>query len=159
MKNKLMQSTEVMQILDLAEKNHWGIRLKEFEEMPERPVYRQGWWYLPVMGDDEIIPEKAKERVEAIRRLNIPITGLVLGHEAPRLLPVPKPGEKPKEISDKEVKEAQAINAEILGSVIYLTLSLAAVAFEMIFELILIDPALYVMLPDGCAIEVLSWLE
>jgi len=159
MENKLRRSVNVLRVLDLADQNHWGFRLKDGGEMIQNPEYREGWWYLPVKGDEEIIPAKAKERIEALKRADIPIEGLVLGHEAPKLLSAPTKeiDFKPIQVPWETVSKAGEIAVKIVGTAIVMMAYVAGAILTMGF--LLLDPALYVVLPDGTWVEVLSWYE
>jgi len=144
-----------MKVLELAQKEHWGFRVKEEHGMIEVPEYHNEWWYIPAQEDDPIIPENARTRVEAIKRM-MPIQGLIIGHEAPKLLCKPKEVPKPKVqpvVNPQNPPVANPLNG---SAVLGILLLIPEIMLGML-PLLLLDPALYVVLPDGTRIEVMSW--
>jgi hypothetical protein len=134
----------------LAQKNHWWFRILGVEKPITEPVYRYGWWLVPLKEDKSIIPIKAIERVEELRKNGIQIGRIIVAHEAPKQLCAPiQP--KPVRVPQKVVR--QSVDLSGLVDV------LAAVLPYLLLAPLMIDPALVVQLdPDGELLEVMRWV-
>lgn len=142
--NTSIQSFDLSKVLKLADKNHWGFRVSDEQGMIDHPKYQDQWWYIPISEDEKIIHENAKMRIEAIKRSGVKIQGLILGHEAPRLLQAPP--HPPKVIEAKQAKPKPDFSF-LPSLLLYLGMAM------------LVDPALFVVLDDGTWVEVMTWYE
>jgi hypothetical protein len=126
-------------------------RVVGYGDLPEEK-YKDGWW-TEILKSDSIIPPVALPAVKVLKDAKIPITGMYLRHEAPKLLMAPKPLEKPKtEFPTKTVVGA-------VGAVLGL-LAIAGTILVWMFILVAqADPQLIVVLPDGTHLEVATWLD
>ncbi|MBV5342638.1 hypothetical protein JZU68_03160, partial [bacterium] len=98
-------------------------------------------------------PVIAQDRLSALRRSGIQIKGFVIAHEAPRLLSAPAPKKH-----DFKTNETRTIVPET--STVISTLARGFLFFfALIFQAILLDPALIVVLEDGTWLEVMTWYE
>ncbi len=155
--NVIQVSETAKQTIQLGRAHRWWWRVAELREYPLAPRYRDGWWFIP--SDPASLPGFARRRVEAIQNAGIPIQGVVVAHEAPRLLPAPKIARTPKPVVPRPIlRKALAVVAAVLGLLVYAT------GVSLIFGLtLLLDPVVYVVLDDGDGrptwIEVVRWDE
>lgn len=150
--NTSIQSTDTIDVMNLARQNHWQFCVKEQVGAIDKPHYSDGWWYIPVNEDEKIIQAKAKTRIEAIKRYGIEYQELVMGHEAPKLLTAPP---KEKEVIQVQVKEVEN-RPRVNGSFLPILLDLLLLCMG---QAVLIDPAIFVVLKDGTWVEVMRWYE
>jgi hypothetical protein len=150
---QIIQSTEAKKALVLARQYHWFFRVIGTSKMIPNPTYKDGWWLVPVQDDKTIIPKNATQRVEKLIANGVRIQGVIVAHEAPKLLYAP-PKEPFKIDYDAIGKTIEQIAAG-LASVI-------ATMFGILFLLVpmaMIDPALIVVLEDGSWVEVMRWYD
>jgi hypothetical protein len=72
----------------MARKNHLGIRLVGLGDVPEQPVFRNGWWYEPLTAESTL-PAAAVKRAQTFLNAGIRPKGFVIAHETSNLLPAP----------------------------------------------------------------------
>jgi hypothetical protein len=149
-----VQANDVGKALTLARKNHWWFRVIGTGSMISSPKYQDGWWLVPINEDKTIIPKNALQRVEKLKQDGIRIQGVIVAHEAPKLLcaPAKEPFKIDTEAISKTVGEVAAVLARILATMF-------GILFYMMAAGILVDPALIVVLEDGTNLEVMSWYE
>ena len=148
-------SPEAKRAIDLAYKEHWRFRVIGQGEIPQEPSYKDQWWFQPITE-----PEKGRDRIAALRRAGVPIKGLVIAHEAPRLLSAPK---EPDFKTSSSIPASNKTTSDLVNTAAGelaggLAVGLVLV-LSLVFEAILIDPALIVVLEDGTWLEVLTWYE
>lgn len=80
-------------------KRHMRFRVRGQGEIPLDPFYEDEWWY-EILKSETIIPLNVKGRVDVLKEAGIPIKGLVIAHEAPRLLKAPQVEKEPFEEPD-----------------------------------------------------------
>jgi len=151
--NTQIISNEARKAVFLGSQNHWRFRVVGNGEPPKEPVYKNEWWFETLTTQS--IPSEGKDRLEALRRAGIRFCGVVVAHEAPRLLSVEKKVEKKP---DLKITVSPSI-LTFLGSLASGFLMLALLVFSAFFQAILIDPALIVVLEDGTWVEVMTWYE
>jgi hypothetical protein len=145
-----LQSNELTKVMMLAERKHWWIKPLGVEEPITKPIYRNGWWFVPLKEDKSIIPSKAIRRVKELRKIGIRIGRIIVAHEAPKELCAPiQP--KPIRVPSKQVHTS----TDLSGLVGVLVMALPYLLLAPLF----IDPALIVQLPDGTLVEVMRWLS
>jgi hypothetical protein len=156
--NTLIQSTEVRQVMTIAQEKHWGFRMLKNEHMISSPVYENGWWFVPETDDESIIPTKAIERVEKLKEMGFKIQGVIVAHEAPKLLcppkTQPKPKPQPKKVETTEIDLGRV--AEIAGSIL---VAVVTSLFYFLMMAVTIDPAVIIVLEDQSWVEVYRWHE
>lgn len=155
--NVIQVSETAKQTIQVGRAHRWWWRVAELREYPLAPRYRDGWWFVP--SDPASLPGFARQRVEAIRNAGIPIQGVVVAHEAPRLLPAPKNPRTPKPVVPRPILRKALAAAAALS-----VLLLYATGLSLVFGLtLLLDPVVYVVLNDGNGrstwIEVVRWDE
>ena len=149
-----IQTTQSKQVLTLGREHHWRFRVVEDEGMITSPKIRNEWLYVPIFNNESSINPRAMTRVSAIKEAGFTINGLIIAHEAPKLLcSPPKPEPEPIEIPKSNPQVVATLSVVVLGI-------LEAFGYLMLLApLVLIDPALIVVLDDGSWIEVMRWLE
>ena len=154
---RTVQSNETKKVIALAKTLHWGLRVVGTEPMISSPEYRNGWWFVPVSEDKTIIPKKAWERVATMQLLDFKIQGMIVAHEAPKLLTAPKIAEfppKPVEIDWIGFGKVLKRGLVILGQMMFVLFCFTGMGLVM-----MVDPALIVVLDDGKWVEVYRWQE
>lgn len=127
----------------IGRQNHWRFKVVGSGDLPEVPTYKENWWFEPTTT-----PDMGRERIEALRASGVQIKGILIAHEAPKLLPAPKAEPKPEPKQDFKISPIVSQITEFL------------LAFLLLFvQVILIDPALIVVLDDGTWLEVMTWYE
>lgn len=164
MKPMILTET-VREAVCIGRKNHWWFRVVGNGEMITQPVYKDGWWLIPTPLDSTDIA-KARKRIDALKSTGIPIQGVVVAHEAPRLLCAPKASDRPLVTQSAAQMALAVLKGVLLGT---LTLASAVVLITTILPvlgsvvllagLVLIDPAIIVVLEDGTWLEVLTYYE
>lgn len=132
--NAIVPSRLARQAISVGFKNHWRFRVVN------EASYKRNW-------RTETLPEApttALERIEALKMAGISFQSIVIAHEAPRLLPAPAPSRTPIQ----QTKTAALPLIEILSFI-----------FAILFQALLLDPALIVVLEDGTWLEVMTWYE
>ena len=154
MKIKTIQSNEVRQVLTVARNQHWGFRVLKNEPMISSPVYDDGWWFVPETDNESIIPTKALERVEKLKEMGFKIQGVIIAHEAPKLLAPPKtqPKVQPQKVQAPSIDVGQV--AGVAGSVF---VTILTGLFYLMLMAVTIDPAIIVVLKDQSWVEVYRW--
>jgi hypothetical protein len=149
-----IQSNEVGKALTLARKNHWWFRVIGTGAMISSPKYQDGWWLVPINEDKTIIPKNALERVEKLKQDGIRIQGVIVAHEAPKLLcaPAKEPFKIDTEAISKTAGEVAAGLARVIATIF-------GILFYLVTFAVLVDPALIVVLEDGTYVEVMTWYE
>lgn len=142
-------SPEVKRAIDLAYKEHWRFRVVGHGELPKEPSYKNQWWFIPTTT-----PEKGKDRLDTLRRAGVRFKGIVVAHEAPRMLVAPK--ETDFKVNPSPSIPATNISASDLASGLAMGLS---ILISVVFQAILLDPALIVILEDNTWLEVMTWYE
>jgi len=142
-------SPEAKRAIDLAYKEHWRFRVIGQGELPKEPSYKDQWWFQPITE-----PEKGKDRIAALRRAGVPIKGLVIAHEAPRLLSAPK---EPDSKINTSIPNLGAPSSDLASGLLMGLVLLGS----LVFQALLVDPALIVVLNDDAHtwLEVMTWYE
>lgn len=157
----LARIKQVNQLFELAEKEHWGVRVVRDGGMIDSPVYQNEWWYIPVEMDDlNSTPKFVQERMDLILESKIPVNQLIIRHEAPKLLAAPKTAEvetSPIEIPWDEIKKIAGVTAKVLA-VLAAGMAMAPVVL-LGGMLMMLDPAICVVLEDGTVVECARWEE
>ncbi len=145
--NTQIISYEAKKAIAVGRRNHWRFRVTGQGELPKESAYKNEWWFEPVTD-----PEYGKERLAALRRAGVRFKGIVIAHEAPRLLVAPK---EPDFKINPSIP-ASNMSTNDLASDLAMGLVLLISVF---FQAILLDPALIVVLEDGTWLEVMTWYE
>lgn len=151
--NTQIISNEARKAVVIGLQSHWQFRVVGNGTLPSNPVYKNEWWFEPLTT--QAIPEEGKARLEALRRSGIRFQGVVVAHEAPRLLTTEKKVEKKP---DFKISPSTDI-LTVLGSLASGIAAFSLFVFSLFFQAILIDPALIVVLEDGTWVEVMTWYE
>ena len=146
---KTLISPEAKRAIDLAYKEHWRFRVVGQGEVPTTPSYKDQWWFIPTSD-----PEHGKDRIEALRRAGVRFKGIVVAHEAPKMLVSPK--EPDFKINPSPSIPASNTSASDLAGGLVMGLALL---ISVVFQALLLDPALIVILEDDTWLEVLTWYE
>ena len=117
-------------------------------DLPEEN-YRDGWW-TEILKSDSIIPSEGLPAVKVLKDAGIPIRGMYLQHEAPRLLMTPKPLEKIK---------TEFPTQTVVGAVLGLLVIVGTVLAWIVVAVLQADPKLIVVLDDGTHLEVATWYD
>lgn len=147
-------SQDLVKTFQVAEDNHYLFRVIGQGDLPEAPIYRDGWW----LGTVTEVPREGIERVEKLKRAGVRIKGFVVAHETPKLLM----GAEPVKKYDFKVLKGIVTTLGIFGGVLLVIPTLLAGIANtavLLFAMVLIDPALIVVLEDGTWVEVATWLE
>jgi hypothetical protein len=142
-------SSEAKRAIDLAYKEHWRFRVVGHGELPKEPSYKDQWWFIPTAD-----PEHGKDRIDVLRRAGVRFKGIVVAHEAPRMLVAPK--EPDFKINPSPSIPATNKSTGDLASGLAMGLVLL---ISVVFQALLLDPALIVVLEDGTWLEVTTWYE
>ncbi len=147
-------SPEARKAIAVGEKRHWKFRVVGLGEIPDSPAYKDQWWFLP-----NAEPMHGKDRLEALKRAGVKMKGIVVAHEAPRLLPAPEavsnaPTENGADL-DRSIPATDSLGTLAEGLAMGLIL-LVGVAFQAMAA---VDPALIAVLEDGTWLEVCTWYE
>jgi hypothetical protein len=143
-------SQQARQAILVGRQHHWRFKVVGQGEPPSQPVYKDEWWFETV----HTIPEKGKDRLEALQRARVPFKSMIIAHEAPKLLTAPKEMPKKQESKSSTTPILPAVEAIAVGIVTILLL-----VFGLMFRAVLLDPALIVVLEDGTWVEVMTWYE
>lgn len=152
-------STEAQMVLELGKARHWQFRVMGKEDMPLEPYYKDQWWFLPLTPDMNV-PEEGKRRLEALRRAGVRIYGVIVAHEAPKLLTTAKKTRKKPGIATDFKSSTLPIIVRIFGALASAFITLCVWLIGAVFSTVLfIDPVLIVVLESGERIEVLKWFD
>lgn len=145
-------SREAREVVNFGREKHWRFHPIQASGKLATPVIIDDWLFIPVDDDTSIIPGTALARVEAIKSAGFKTQGLILAHEAPKMLPMPKRQPKPK------TEEAPKVNTSLI--VEFITGALEVFGYVLLFSaMAIVDPALIVVLEDGTWLEVMTWYE
>ena len=140
-------SDQARKAIHIGYDNHWRFRVVGKGEIPKGPIYKDEWVLVPV-----IAPEMGKERLNALQASGIRFKGFVIAHEAPRLLSTPASiPKKANFTSDSILPDAGTLVSHLVAGLIF--------CFSLLFQAVLLDPALIVILEDETWLEVMTWYE
>ena len=161
----MFENTRTIQSL-----TNWTLPVVGYGKMITNPIYKNGWYIVPLEQYTDIIPKLAIETVEQIKNSGIEIEGFVVATRMNE--PPTQPPQDAKEASRiseivliKAVEVGKAILpvAKSVGKVI---LTVAG-AIGVLLGIVLIvglagaclsnDPVLIVVLKDGKWVEVMRW--
>lgn len=134
MNAQIVPSRLARQAISVGFRNHWRFRVVD------EVSYKKGWR----TETPPEIPTSALERIQAIKAAGIPIQSLIIAHEAPRLLGAPSPARKP-------IPQSKTTTFPLIEILVFI--------ISILFQAILLDPALIVVLEDGSWLEVMTWYE
>ena len=169
---ELTANAQAERAAQVARKNRWGIMFLMNAGFLDRPLYKNGWWFVPTQ-DESTLDQRALKRLNAFRDAGVQITQLIVAHQTTNLLSAPPapPKEKilpkiKKEI-DTNILPAVGKIAEVTarGTLLLLKLAVAVVgvtaygAVSLLGSLVLLDPALIAVLEDGTWVLVYSWFD
>lgn len=152
--NNIIYSPFAVKAVAEGRKRHMRFHVRGQGDVPLEPFYKDEWWY-EILKSDSIIPAGTKERIEVLKKAGIPITALVIAHEAPRLLVAPKEESMPVRVDDDTSFDLSSV-VEAVSEL--LRVALAVFGFLLV-SAISLDPALIAILPDGTWLEVATWYE
>lgn len=132
--NAIVPSTLAKKAIAIGFKNHWRFRAVQ------ETTYKKEWRTETITN----APQTAQDRLQALRTAGITYRTVLIAHEAPRLLAAPLPMKEKKTV---ETTTPFAI-FEVMGFIL-----------AFLFQAILLDPALIVVLEDGTWLEVMTWYE
>jgi hypothetical protein len=136
--------------LAVGRQNHWRFRVIDHQDLPHKPILKSEWLYVP--EEKYNIPLDVQKCIDAIEQAGIPMQGVMIAHEAPRLLAAPIIYKESSTDTARDVSGALELITELLG------LFLTGVVY--LFSLaMMLDPAAVVVLEDGTWVEVMRWYE
>ena len=148
--NTQIISQQARQAILAGRRIHQRFKVVGHGDLPEEPFYKDEWWFETI----QTMPDKGKACLEELQRAKVHIKGMVIAHEAPRLLTAPKATPKKE---DFEVPANPILPAVEVVASVFVTILL--VVFGLAFRAVLLDPALIVVLEDGTWLEVMTWYE
>jgi len=150
----------------------WSLPVVGYGKMIAEPIFKNGWYIVPLEQYTDIIPKLAIESVEQMKQAGVEIDGVVIAtrmNEPPAQSPPQDTNDTISYISEialgKAVEFGKAIlpTAKIIGK----TILTIAGAVGVILGVVLIiglagaclsnDPVLIVVLKDGTWVEVMRW--
>jgi len=145
--NTQLITSEARKAIQIGYQNHWRFRVVGRGDVPKNAYYKDEWVFEPINS-----PNVAQDRLKALKQKGICFKGFVIAHEAPRLLTmqtpkVPKPDFKNKDI----LPDLENLVVNVMFGLGYF--------FSLLFQMVLLDPALIVILEDGTWLEVMTWYE
>ncbi len=147
--DNIVLSEQARAAMKVAEDRHWRFQFLGYGAVPEEPFYYREWWYMPATE----IPEDGQRRINALKKAGVPISGLVIAHETPKMLMAPQETTVPA-----PVQAASSIPTFDGSSMLEGVLFALGLVCSAAFQALLVDPALIIVLPDGEWISVLTWL-
>src|SRR5687768_14066312 len=141
---------EARKAILVGRSNHWRFRVLGQGDMPAESFYKDQWVFEPHTTVPNI-PKEGYPMLDALRRSGVHFKGYVIAHEAPRLLAAPKEAPKP------DVKKTPDILPATQNFDFFVML--LPLIFELLFRVVLLDPALIVVLEDGTWLQVMTWYE
>lgn len=158
---QIVRSRYATEALTVARKSGMTMKVVGQGDVPLEPFYKDEWWFEPVTSESTIPPEGLR-RLDALLKGGVPIKGLVIAHEAPRLLTAPLKAPETDLEGRRKAKtgEASQIDWRTVLGVLGAVLTSIFLVFGFIFMIaIRLDPALIAVLPDGSYLEVMTWYE
>ncbi len=119
-------------------------------ELPTAPFYKDQWWFETI----HTVPEVGKPCLDALQRARVRLKGMVIAHEAPRLLTAPKeaPQKEDFKVPSNPILPVVETGASIFAAALIMF-------FGLVFRAVLLDPALIVILEDGTWLQVMTWYD
>lgn len=146
MKTQLI-TYEARKAVQIGYENHWRFRVVGTGELPKNSYYKDEWVFVPVEA-----PQIAHDRLETLKRSGIRFKGFVIAHEAPRVLTAPATIPKKPDFKNKDiVPDVGTMVRDLAMGLLFV--------FSVVFQAVLLDPALIVILEDGTWLEVMTWYE
>jgi hypothetical protein len=138
-------SPQARTLMSEGRMHHYRFKVVGHGDLPQEG-YSNEWW-TAILKSQESIPPEARPAIEIVRKTGVPIKGVYIRHEAPRLLPAPKVAPKPIHIPQTRELPVKRFLGLYMG-------------FLTIFALsILIDPVVCVVTQDGTHVEVAKWFD
>ena len=152
-KQMIVYSQYASKAIAAGRKRHMRFRAVNQGEVPSEPFYEDGWWY-EILESESTIPPQGRERIEILKKAGIPIKGMVVAHEAPKLLSAPQEAEKeqPSRNVSRDLLPVIRGVVEVLGIIL-------AVIGVVFLAALRVDPALIVVLDDGTWLEIMTWYD
>lgn len=137
--------------------------------VPDRPLFHNGWWLVPLADDRSPLPARALERVQAIYQAGIRPKAFLVAHEATPQLPAPAgtPRQAKLEFWASQLAGHSETLLQVAG-VVVTTLSAVLVAAGAGLGLLvllglagaaaLVDPCLIVVTEDDVWIVIDAWM-
>ena len=91
--NKHALSTMAIQLLALGKANGWHFQSLGRAPVPTAPIHLDGWVVIPAEQDTQPMLDRTKYRINTVFASGIRPQAWVVIHEAPALLPAPKPAQ------------------------------------------------------------------
>jgi len=163
MNTRIVTSEFASKAIAVGRKHHMRFKVVGFGDVPHEPYYKDEWWFDPLISESTI-PKDALDRLEIIRQAGIRVKGIILAHEAPRILGAPGPMKEPKTAQNTKTNDNVGYDVlptlktvvGVLAGVLGAALAVAGIFFIVAIRL---DPALIVVLEDGTHLEVMTWYE
>jgi len=169
-----IDNPQLRTVMELSDEGHWFCRIVGKGGMIDQPVFKEPMWYDKLDESDSSLPADTRQMIQAIKR-RIPEAQFIIGHETPPLLGSGEPP-KPKRtfkltIPWGKVAKTLAIAAGVAAApfiffqaVMILVVAIIPALFvvgALILgaSLLLFDPVVICVLPDGTWVEVDSWLD
>jgi hypothetical protein len=156
------------EILAIGEEHGWPFQALGIAPVPEKPVYHNNWWLVPVAEDHSQIPARALNRVQAIYAAGIRPKAFVIAHEAlPQLMPPPDaPRVSRLEAWASRLSRNSTTILNITGKIavaMIVPLAVAAVAatalaFVGLGYAIIADPCLIAITDENVWIQIDYWM-
>ena len=156
----IVRSRHATEALAIARKRGMTMRVVGQGDVPLEPFYRDEWWYESVT-QESTIPAEGLRRIKELKKAGVLTKGIVIAHEAPRLLSAP-PTNPHESVRNRDFTGAQTgeIDVQRILSVIGAVLMSVFTVFGFVLiTAIRLDPALIVVLQDDTWLEILTWYE
>lgn len=142
------------EVLAIGRENHGHYRVMPRIGVIEGKMSANGWDFLPMEDDDCVIPKEAWKHVELLKKHNIPIKQIIIGHNV-----------KEEEEKQKRMEALKKGAEQVIGFVSILAIGALtaiagtgiAVVLGAIGLLLAIDPILVVVLEDDTWLCVAEW--
>lgn len=150
------------ELFTFGERQGWHVRVLGKAPMIKEHIHLQDWLMVPAHQDDTTLPPRAMQRVQRLYASGIPIQGLVLVHEAPKLLADPGPEASAKEDLKPSVPTVGSNNSLFsvfasLGSIMAVFGTVFLSMLGMAAGALVLDPILIAVTEDNTWIEIDRW--
>lgn len=151
--------------MELGSRQQWNFRILGVAPVPERAVFHNQWWLVPLQEDTSAIPARSLLRVRAIYEAGLSPKAFVIAHEAPRQI-APPPGTLlvspfaywTKRAADSSVSVAKCVGTA-LGALVPAVLTILGTGLlaGLALGALVVDPCLIAVTEDDVWIQIDYW--